>query len=257
MALDEALLLCARQDLVTLRLYAWSPATVSLGYFQRRASVPEEVAGRYPLVRRPTGGGALIHERDEITFSITGLAPRRAPRPAETAALAFEGLRRGLAFLEIEPFLRGTDPAPEGASRIDPRSLPFFCGAIGNPLDVLVHLPGGPRKLVGTSQRRHGRAWLIHGGLPVGLRPPESALLEGSGVGTSVVEVLASKVDPHQATDLPALRERIGESLIEGFSAALGTCLDPGQASQEEIDRANRLLASRYASPIWAANKGK
>jgi lipoate---protein ligase len=57
----------------TLRFYQWSPAAISLGYHQRR--YPESwqslsYAGKpIDLVRRPTGGRAVLHQ-GELTYSI-------------------------------------------------------------------------------------------------------------------------------------------------------------------------------------------
>jgi lipoate-protein ligase A len=49
-----------------LRLYRWSRPTLSIGYSQELLSFP------LPTVRRPTGGGALLHGSD-ISFSYVGL----------------------------------------------------------------------------------------------------------------------------------------------------------------------------------------
>src|SRR6266571_4244736 len=67
MALDEALMERARQSHQwVLRVYAWNPATISFGR-------NESTRGRYDLgrihdlglsvVRRPTGGRAILHRR--------------------------------------------------------------------------------------------------------------------------------------------------------------------------------------------------
>lgn len=71
MAIDEAILeLCTQNDPPTLRFYEWEGIPVSIGYFQpaekikRSLSMPD-----CSIVRRPTGGGAVVHNND-ITFSI-------------------------------------------------------------------------------------------------------------------------------------------------------------------------------------------
>ena len=69
MALDEALL--APETPPTLRFYQWEQATLSLGYFQpfeEMRSLPPELRAM-PVVRRLTGGGAIVHER-ELTYSL-------------------------------------------------------------------------------------------------------------------------------------------------------------------------------------------
>ncbi len=52
-----------------LRLYAWEEPTVSIGLFQKERLFP------VPVVRRPTGGGALLHGWD-LSFSIADLKER-------------------------------------------------------------------------------------------------------------------------------------------------------------------------------------
>ena len=66
LALDEALLRSGRE---TLRLYAWDPPGLSLGFFQRAAGIPCPPGFR--LVRRPTGGGAIAHT-GELTITWVG-----------------------------------------------------------------------------------------------------------------------------------------------------------------------------------------
>lgn len=53
------------------RLYGWSPYTLSLGYHQPENDIdPEKVSkAGYGLVRRPTGGRAVLHA-EEITYSV-------------------------------------------------------------------------------------------------------------------------------------------------------------------------------------------
>src|SRR5439155_120200 len=81
MALDEALLLSRlrHQGPPTLRFFAWAPPTVSLGYGQRldgRIDLDEARALGIGLVRRQTGGSAILHEGPdlEITYSVAASA---------------------------------------------------------------------------------------------------------------------------------------------------------------------------------------
>ena len=73
MAVDEALLACAANapsDPIRLRYYAWSEPTLSLGYFQQLADRKTHSASiRCPIVRRSSGGGAILHDH-ELTFSL-------------------------------------------------------------------------------------------------------------------------------------------------------------------------------------------
>lgn len=72
MARDEALLNLAAAGEVgpALRFYEWSPPTLSLGYFQQLGAGAEHAASRAcPVVRRASGGGAILHDR-ELTYAL-------------------------------------------------------------------------------------------------------------------------------------------------------------------------------------------
>ena len=86
MAVDEAILQAVGQADAppTLRLYRWREPTLSLGYSQSRGDI--RAAGAevqaLPLVRRPTGGGAIVHA-DELTYSLVGPTSAAGTAPAE------------------------------------------------------------------------------------------------------------------------------------------------------------------------------
>ncbi|MCC7085227.1 MAG: hypothetical protein IT427_09495 [Pirellulales bacterium] len=181
MALDEALLLSAeREGIAWLRFYAWSEPTLSLGYFQQhtqRQLHPPSVHCK--LIRRASGGGAILHDR-ELTYSIA--LPPRHPL-AKRAELLYDAAHRSLievlgewgihAALQagersrdpgVEPFRRKL--SSESASSIssgDERRLqqPFLCFQRRSPGDVLL----GAHKIAGSAQRRFRGAVLQHGSL--------------------------------------------------------------------------------------------
>ena len=70
MAVDEAILVnYPNQRIPTLRIYGWQEPYISLGYSQE----PEEAlkpGNTFPFVRRITGGGFILHDK-EVTYSIT------------------------------------------------------------------------------------------------------------------------------------------------------------------------------------------
>ena len=81
MALDEAILEAHEAGLVppTLRVYGWQPPAVSLGKFQQLEATVDVAACRAlgaDVVRRPTGGRAILHTAEEVTFSLVVSAAR-------------------------------------------------------------------------------------------------------------------------------------------------------------------------------------
>jgi lipoate-protein ligase A len=71
MAVDETLLeAAAAEGRCTLRFYQWAEPTLSLGYFQAYADRDKHEASRgCALVRRTSGGGAIMHDFD-LTYSL-------------------------------------------------------------------------------------------------------------------------------------------------------------------------------------------
>src|SRR5439155_20983762 len=76
MADDEMLLRSAAKGRASLRFYAWTEATLSLGYFQPAARrLDDPLLRDLPFVRRPTGGDALVHHH-ELTYCLAVPAGR-------------------------------------------------------------------------------------------------------------------------------------------------------------------------------------
>lgn len=156
MAVDQALLEGVREGAPpALRFYRWSPGCLSFGRNQ-------PVRGRYDadaarsrgidIVRRPTGGLAVYHER-ELTYAVA--APVAAiGKPRAAYRTINRGLADGLARLGVPVRLVG-DGGPGGELGSGP------CFHEGAPGEVLAE----GRKLVGSAQRSEGRCILQHGSI--------------------------------------------------------------------------------------------
>src|SRR5664280_2236384 len=97
MAVDESILetMGSSAVLPTLRLYAWEPACLSLGYAQPIADVdiPRLHAHGWEMVRRPTGGRAVL-QTDELTYAV--IAPLNEPRLAGSVLESYRRLAQAL-----------------------------------------------------------------------------------------------------------------------------------------------------------------
>ena len=118
MAVDEALLEeAANEGRCTLRFYQWAEPTLSLGYFQAYADrATHEASRRSAVVRRTSGGGAIMHDFD-VTYSLAvpeghSLAVNRL----RTYRVVHDALIAVLADMGIEAWLFGPDAAETGGN---------------------------------------------------------------------------------------------------------------------------------------------
>ena len=234
MALDHALTECLKPDEGVVRLYGWSPPTISFGRnepsrgrFDVEAVALEGIA----FVRRATGGRVVLHD-EEVTYAV--VAPLKALGGLRDAYHAINrGLVAGLHSVGVEARLE------EGGAVLTPDAGPCF--QVPAPGEVTAK----GRKLVGSAQVRLGSALLQHGS--VILRGDQGPVVRLSGghedpAPPATVEDLAD-----DAVDDAA----VTEALSAGLRLALGGSWDEGAYRSWEIDAADRLERDRYATEGW------
>ena len=168
MARDETMLDLVASDssVAALRTYGWTEPTLSLGYFQSLAEAM--VNPRWngvPLVRRPTGGGALWHDQ-ELTYALAlpGAHPL-SRRPRDLYRLVHSAIAGLLNTLGVQAHRRGETKPASGRTR------PFLCFTDEDAEDIVID----EHKVVGSAQRRRSGVVLQHGSLLLGAssRTPE------------------------------------------------------------------------------------
>jgi len=198
----------------TVRFYSWSTPALSLGRLQKEEEVVDIQACRssgVDLVRRPTGGRAVLHDR-ELTYSIT--APEDHPLiPGEVVAayaLINQGILAAFHRLSIGAFFAGsaagsTDLA--GGSCFD-RATAF---------DLLV----AGKKVTGSAQLRRSGAFLQQGTillkLPLELYRQLWRSPEGN-VNPAYAEILALKAAGLEDLGYPVAMSQLAESVAESLA---------------------------------------
>jgi lipoate-protein ligase A len=214
MARDEALLI--ERKLPTLRFYSWARPTLSLGYFQAARDLPlkEIRAQGIDVVRRSTGGKAILHQH-ELTYSLC--VPEVGAMQGGPAQ-AMSTIHQALA-AELEHQHGGTI-RERGQSTLDSDHIgSAWCFEDSSPLDlVLEH-----RKLLGSAARRMDGWVLFHGSL----------VLQRPDLNPDIAEL-------GFAPDLDGLTKALGGVLNYRF--------EDGLWSPSELRQAECVRQSKYAT---------
>ena len=184
MAVDEVLLQWAADTGRSCwRFYRWEEPTLSLGYFQNLDDRKQhDTSVECPVVRRATGGGAILHQH-ELTYSfVLPIEYRLAQQRQILYDSVHNTLIATLSSLSIQAHLHGESAASKQAN-------PFLCFQRRSPGDVLV----GTTKIAGSAQRRTKGAVLQHGSVLLGrsaAAPELEGLIELAGTSVSVQQLI-------------------------------------------------------------------
>jgi lipoate-protein ligase A len=223
MAVDQLLLEQAAAGAAPcLRLYRWDRPTLSLGYFQPLEEVPPEARRRRDVVRRPTGGGAILHDR-ELTYAAA------VDRGRFDGAQLYERINGAILFalhrLGIDAEIRGGSGAP-GPARA--QRGPFFCFARAGATDIIAR----SLKLAGSAQRRRPRGILQHG----------SVLLETEEPGA---------IGASAALARPVGFDEMAAAMVRGFEREFGAVFEERSLSPDERQRVEQIRRRRYGNRRW------
>lgn len=245
MAVDEAIMLAHARGEVppTLRFYGWRPPALSLGYAQKaEREVDVEACRRagVDVVRRPTGGRAVLHDR-EVTYSVvisTALFPGSV---VETYRRLSAGLVEGLRLLGLQAEVQ------EGPPRAGLRSAACF----DSPSWYELVVEG--KKVVGSAQVRRLGVLLQHGSVPLEFSPAQlvGLLRLPAGWRARLQEDLAAHAAGLCALGPPVTFAGVCDALAEGFRRALGLELEERGLTAHEQEEAARLREEKYATWEW------
>jgi lipoate-protein ligase A len=250
MAVDEAMLehIGRGESLPTLRLYTWDPPCLSLGYAQPFADVDTARlrARGWDVVRRPTGGRAILHT-DELTYSVT--AHLDEPRVAGSVLESYNRLARALLaavrLLGVPVEMKQHQPGNSS------ESAGPVCFEVPSAYEITVD----GRKLIGSAQARRREGVLQHGTLPLSgdLARITQALVFADEAARARA---AASLLEHAATVETALGQAVSpeaanQAFVSAFQSELGLTLEPGEISPSEAARAEQLVGEKYADPSW------
>ena len=220
MAIDEALTESVG-EVPILRIYGWRPAAVSIGYFQ---SMNEEVDFTkcreigVDIVRRLTGGGAVLHEY-ELTYSFIS---RRYPQNI------------------VESYKWICDAIVISINR-----LGFDASFV--PLNDIV-IAG--KKVSGNAQTRRKGVLLQHGTIMLGV--DVNKMFSVLKVPSEKLRDKIIKDAKERVTSLAGTTyDNMATSLKTSFAAKFEAKLIDDTLSTEEISHARWLAERKYSSNEW------
>jgi lipoate-protein ligase A len=250
MAVDESILHAVAEGKAapTMRLYAWDPACLSLGRAQPIEDVNLERLEQtgFDLVRRPTGGRAILHDQ-ELTYAL--IAPEDHPLMTggvlESYRRISAGLIAALEQLAVHVEVRGPEPV-QGDERVNP-----ICFEVPSPYEITVR----GKKILGSAQVRKRHTVLQHGSLPL------------TGDIAAICEILTYRDDDQRARARQQVRERavaladvterelyweqVAKAFIDAFEQVLEFEFEESDLTAQEVQTINRLLAERYENMQW------
>lgn len=250
MAIDESILeaVSAADVPPTLRLYAWSPPCLSLGYAQPFTDIDAErtLMRGWSIVRRPTGGRAILHT-DELTYAV--IAPTNHPDLNGGVIGSYQRISRALT-LGLRHIGLDVTVAPEVQLSEDERNNPV-CFEVPSSYEMEVD----GRKLLGSAQVRRVKGVLQHGTLPLTgdiTRIVDALRFEHEEARNQARERIRSRAaSVSELLGRQVSWEQAAQALVKGFEDALGWTFETSQLSDAELKRAAELESSRYSESAW------
>jgi lipoate-protein ligase A len=250
MAVDEAIREFTAKHIVhpTLRLYSWEPYTLSLGRAQPVADADTDKINtrKWGLVRRPTGGRAILHA-DELTYAVC--APEDDEIVHGGVLESYRKISRGL--LEALAFLGITADSLPKSNRLSERNPNPVC--FQDPSDYEITFGG--MKIIGSAQARRNQGILQHGAIPLfGDISRITQVLSFSEKGSRVIAAANLKERAATLTDIigkKVSRESVSKAIELGFSKAHQIEWMEGSLTIGETKLAQELFKNKYANSVW------
>jgi len=249
MALDESILehIGRGESIPTLRLYAWTPACLSLGHAQPFADVDMARIKQHgwEVVRRATGGRAILHT-DELTYSV--IAPLNEPRVEGSILESYNRLAQALLLavksLEIPVEIK------EGKADESGKQNPV-CFEVPSTYEITVN----GKKLIGSAQARKKEGVLQHGSLPLTgdlTRICQALKFENDFARENASQRLLERATTvESALGREVSWEMAAQAFIQAFEAQLGLSLERRELSESESKRTDELVKEKYDHPSW------
>lgn len=263
MAVDQLLLEMVESgalDRPVLRLYGWLRPTLSLGYHQKwQTTVVREALAEHgvDLVRRWTGGRAVLHDPDELTYAVIApIQPPFKPKVSHNYKLLGEALA---AFTDLSDLAS----APV-AQAVEAEMVPCK-GKVSRPAEKLNATPcfaslseyeieRAGKKMIGSAQKLSKHGFLQHGSMPMTARTKILEAITGSSLDMS--QLMTSLSDHWAGYGLPEPdRASLSDRLVASFEQKLAISFAPLPAEMLPDSAIEARVKSRFEDRDWTFRK--
>ncbi len=258
MAIDEAILTAHSEGASppTVRFYGWNPATLSIGYFQKAQEVNFDRlrSENIGFVRRPTGGRAVLHDK-ELTYSIIVSEdyPGIPRQVTEAYRVLSEGLLLGFRALGLNAEMVQLATEEEKEKYASAGSAACF----DSPSWYELVVEG--RKVAGSAQVRQKNVVLQHGSILLDLDTDQLFRLlvfSNEKVAERMKQSFLKKAVA--INDLlrmqgrqPVMLAEVEASFREGIARGLDIQLEEQPLCAYEVELAERLVREKYGNDEW------
>jgi lipoate-protein ligase A len=249
MAIDDATLITADsgKSPPTLRFYGWSPPAVSLGYFQdynREVNLNNCRSLGIDIVRRPTGGKAVLHE-NEITYSVISSKdnPLFPDNILGTYKVISSCLVEALTSMGINASVVDS-PYRQDRTNV----LKSLCFSEPSRFELLV----GGRKICGSAQVRTKSAFLQHGSLLLSFEPERAVQILCPDPLADLSDKLGGSVTSvNEYSDNFSGQSEAVRILKDSFRKILNIKFSEGTLTPRELAEKTRLIKEKYSTEDW------
>ncbi|MFG6116390.1 biotin/lipoate A/B protein ligase family protein [Halobacillus sp. MO56] len=250
MAMDELLLNWHSEGKIppVLRFYGWEPSGLSVGYFQKvQGKIDLEGVKRhgFELVRRQTGGRAVLHDQ-ELTYSV--IVSEEHPDMPKSVKEAYLVISKGLLHGFRNLGVQADFAIPEGKLETTGSSV---CFEEPSWYELIVE----GKKAAGSAQTRKKGVILQHGSIPIEVDDgklfdmfiyPNDRVKERARKAFGDKAVAINEIVPE-----PITFDKTKEAFKQGFETGLNIKLEPFQLNKEQLKAVHQLAEQRYRNDKW------
>ncbi len=245
MAIDEAIALSHNDSCpfdATLRFYEWTNPSISLGFGQPYfKAVNEEFCKKnnIEIVRRPTGGRAVLHHR-EITYSFC--ACYKPPFSSSNIIDSYKKISNAMVNGLKNSLSMNVAMSPGQKKGLSPDSATPCFAASSN--SEITNSEGA--KAIGSAQRRWENAFLQHGSIPITM---DYELLKGTtGCDDNIKDLIAPL---SSLTPVSISPDQVARAIIKGFEEYFGISFTLSSLTEHERTIAEKLTVEKYENKGW------